>query len=53
MDLADLIVFLIGWLICSIVWAFWLDGIYVPAAGLVTVLGAIGAFKIILNVRHR
>lgn len=53
MDLADLVIFLIGWLICSVIWAFWFDGIYVPLAGLITILAAIGTFKIIFNVHHK
>lgn len=53
MEMQDLFVFLIGWLICSVVWAIWLDGIYVPAVGLITVLAAIGAFKVVVNLHNK
>ncbi len=50
--LAQAIIFLVLWLITSIVWAIWLDGIYVPMAGLVTALAAIGAFNIVININR-
>ena len=48
--LGQAIIFLALWLITSLVWAIWLDGIYVPMAGLVTSLAAIGAFNIVINL---
>jgi hypothetical protein len=30
------IVFVILWLLASLIWSIWLDGIYVPIAGLIT-----------------
>jgi hypothetical protein len=45
-------VFLVLWLIASLVWAIWLDGIYVPTAGCVTALAAIGVLNFGLHF-HR
>lgn len=50
--LGQAIVFLALWLVTSIIWAIWLDGIYVPIAGLVTSLAAIGAFNIVININR-
>lgn len=30
------IVFVILWILASLIWSIWLDGIYVPIAGLIT-----------------
>ena len=50
--MAQAVIFLALWLITSFVWAIWLDGIYVPMAGLVTALAAIGAFNIVININR-
>ena len=50
--LAQVIIFLALWLITSLIWAIWLDEIYVPMAGLVTALAAIGAFNVVININH-
>ena len=50
--LGQAIIFLGLWLITSLVWSIWLDGIYVPMAGLVTALAGIGAFNIVLNINR-
>lgn len=49
---AQAIIFLALWLIASLVWAIWLDGVLVPAAGLVAALAAIGAFNIVININR-
>jgi uncharacterized membrane protein len=45
-------VFLVLWLIASLVWAIWLDGIYVPAVGCMTALAVIGVLNFGLHF-HR
>lgn len=32
-----LAVFIVGWIFCSLIWSIWLDGIYNPIAGLITI----------------
>ena len=49
--LAQVIIFLVLWLITSLIWSIWLDGIYIPIAGLITSLAAIGAFNIVIHVK--
>lgn len=42
-------VFLGLWLIASIVWAFWLDGINVPLAGCLTSIGVVSVLNITIG----
>jgi len=50
--LGQAIIFLILWLITSLVWSIWLDGILVPIAGCVTSLTVLGALNIVIHF-HR
>lgn len=49
MDLIDVIAFLVLWGVASLIWAIWLDGIAVPAAGAVTAGIASGGFKFVFQ----
>lgn len=50
--LGQAIIFLVLWLITSLVWSIWLDGILVPVAGCLTSLAVIGVLNVALHF-HR
>ena len=50
--LGQAIIFLVLWLITSLVWAIWLDGIIVPIVGGITSLAALGLINVTLHF-HR
>ena len=48
--LGQAIVFLALWLITSLIWSIWLDGIAVPIAGCITSLAVLGVFNIVIHL---
>ena len=47
--LGQTIIFLVLWLITSLIWSIWLDGILVPIVGCLTSLAVIGVLNIALH----
>jgi len=46
------VVFLILWLITSLIWSWWLDGVIVPIAGCFTSLAVLGAVTIVITIKR-
>lgn len=47
--LAQAIIFLVLWLITSLIWSIWLDGILVPVAGCFTSLAVLGVINVAIH----
>jgi len=47
--MVDVISFVVLWIIASLIWAIWLDGVYTPIAGVITAGIASGGFKLIFH----
>ena len=45
-------VFFVSWIIASLIWAIWLDGIMVPIAGVLTAGMLVGAVTVGVNWRN-
>ena len=43
------IIFFVSWIVASLIWSIWLDGILVPVAGVLTAGMLIGAVSIGFN----
>lgn len=50
--LGQAIIFLALWLITSLIWSIWLDGIWVPGVGCITSLAVLGLFNVAIHF-HR
>lgn len=46
------VVFFVLWLVSMFIWSFWLDGISIPIAGVVTAGLAIGVIRGYISVRR-
>jgi len=47
------IIFFVVWLISSLVWSIWLDGLMVAVTGCLTSLALLGVFNIVINIGGR